>query len=233
MTLQHMIFEHELGIRLGVFLSVLAVLMMCERIQPRRQEITTIRFSRWLSNLSIATINSIILRLVFPLIAIDAAFLAQKNSWGIMNMYPTPYGIDVVLSVILLDLTIYLQHVMFHFVPFFWRIHRTHHADVEIDATTGVRFHTFEIMISMVIKIVIVILIGAPALGVLIFEVLLNATTMFNHANWKIPLTLDTFLRKIIVTPDMHRVHHSIKMKETNSNFGFNLSIGIGFLGPT
>lgn len=151
------------------------------------------------------------------------AGLAQERGWGLFNNYPVPYAAAVVLSILALDLVIYFQHVMFHAVPLLWRMHRMHHADLDFDLTTGVRFHPFEIVISLGIKIGAVALLGAPILAVLLFEILLNATSIFNHANWRLPLGLDRVLRWFVVTPDMHRVHHSVHRDETNSNFGFNL----------
>jgi sterol desaturase/sphingolipid hydroxylase (fatty acid hydroxylase superfamily) len=151
------------------------------------------------------------------------AGLANERGWGLLNNYEVPYAFAVILSILALDLVIYFQHLMFHAVPLLWRFHRMHHADLDFDLTTGVRFHPIEIVVSMGIKVGAVALIGPPLLGVLLFEIILNATSIFNHANWKIPLGLDRILRRVIVTPDMHRVHHSVHRDETNSNFGFNL----------
>lgn len=218
-----MIFNYEIWIRLSCFSVMLCLLILCEKFFPRR-DWRYPKTVRWLSHLGIVSLNTLILRLAFPILAIDAALIAEKHSWGLMNYLIIPRWLTVVISVCLLDLTIYLQHVLFHYVPILWRVHRMHHADLDIDATTGIRFHPIEIILSMGIKISVVILLGAPASAVLIFEVLLNATTMFNHANWKLPLPVDRLLRKVIVTPDMHRVHHSLDKQETNRNFGFNFS---------
>jgi len=169
-------------------------------------------------------IDTIIVRLSFPIAAVGLAILAKEHGWGLFNVYEMSVWIAFGLSLLALDLAIYLQHVLFHSVPFLWRIHRMHHADLEFDVTTGLRFHPIEILLSMGIKLAVVAFLGPPALAVLIFEVLLNATSMFNHSNVNISPGLDRVLRRIIVTPDMHRVHHSIYPNETNSNFGFNLS---------
>jgi sterol desaturase/sphingolipid hydroxylase (fatty acid hydroxylase superfamily) len=150
------------------------------------------------------------------------ALIAQERSWGLLNWAEPPYWVAVVIGVALLDLAIYLQHVLFHAVPFLWRFHKMHHADLDFDVTTGLRFHPIEIILSLGIKLVIVALLGPPVLAVLVFEVLLNATAMFNHSNVWINVTLDKYLRRLVVTPDMHRVHHSVVPKETHSNFGFN-----------
>ena len=151
------------------------------------------------------------------------AILASKNNWGLLNYFNISYPIAILISVVVLDLAIYLQHVMFHYVPLLWRLHRMHHTDLDFDVTTGTRFHPIEILLSMIIKLAVIVLLGAPALAVLIFEILLNATAMFNHGNIFIPSKIDRILRLLVVTPDMHRIHHSIRMEETNSNFGFNL----------
>lgn len=188
-----------------------------EVLAPRRTR-TVPRWLRWLNNLSIVAIDTLLLRTIFPAAAVGLAVLAEQQDWGLLNNVPLPEW-----AVIVLDLAIYLQHVMFHAVPALWRLHRMHHSDLDFDVTTGIRFHPVEILLSMGIKFMVVAAIGAPALGVLIFEVLLNATSMFNHGNVRIPKRLDRIFRWFVVTPDMHRVHHSIIPSETNSNFGFNL----------
>jgi len=170
-------------------------------------------------------LNTLVLRLVFPLAAIGVAQVAEANGWGLFNRFDVPVWPALAISVIVLDGAIYLQHVLFHAVPLFWRLHRVHHADLDFDVTTGARFHPVEILLSMLIKFGVIVLLGPPLAAVLVFEVLLNATAMFNHGNVRIPLPLDRFLRLFIVTPDMHRVHHSHLDYETNSNFGFNLSV--------
>ena len=212
----------ESSIRLGCFIGVLVVMAMGEWFFPRRK-LTVRRPLRWLSNLALVALNTVAVRLLVPLTAVAAALLAQEQQWGVLNRLAWPEWLEIVLAVAVLDLAIYLQHVMFHAVPALWRLHMVHHADLDIDVTTGLRFHTVEIMLSMLIKIGVVFLLGPSALAVLIFEVLLNATSMFNHANVALPEALDRILRLVVVTPDMHRVHHSVERRETNSNFGFNL----------
>src|ERR1700730_4152602 len=181
------------------------------------------RARRWPGNLGVVVLDTIILRIIFPTAAVGMALIAKTHGFGLFNAVELPRLVAVLASVILLDLAIYLQHVLFHAVPVLWRLHRMHHADLECDVTTGVRFHPFEILLSMVIKLCVVAALGAPALAVLVFEVLLNATSMFNHGNVRISEGFDGVLRWFVVTPDMHRVHHSILLRETNSNFGFNL----------
>ena len=178
---------------------------------------------RWTNNLGLVVIDTIVLRLSFPILAVGLAVIAQDRGWGLFNVIEAPGWVAILVSIIVLDLVIYLQHVMFHAVPALWRLHRMHHADLEFDVTTGLRFHPVEILLSMGIKLAVVMALGPPAVAVLIFEVLLNATAMFNHSNIRLPMLVDRFLRLIVVTPDMHRVHHSIIPEETNSNFGFNL----------
>ncbi len=209
--------------RLAVFLGVLAAMAIWELAAPRRrQEIP--RLIRWTNNLALVVVDTVILRLAFPILAVGLAVMAEDRGWGLFNIIiSVPGWVAVLVSVIVLDLVIYLQHVMFHAVPALWRLHRMHHADLEFDVTTGLRFHPVEILLSMGIKLAIVVALGPPAVAVLIFEVLLNATAMFNHSNIRLPLAVDRVLRLIVVTPDMHRVHHSIRPEETNSNFGFNL----------
>jgi sterol desaturase/sphingolipid hydroxylase (fatty acid hydroxylase superfamily) len=181
------------------------------------------RGPRWPSNLGIVVVDTILVRLVFPVTAVGIASLAAARGFGLFNVIGLPFWVSVVASIVLLDLAIYLQHVLFHAVPALWRLHRMHHADLEFDVTTGLRFHPIEILLSMLIKFTVVVALGTPAVAVLIFEVLLNATSMFNHGNVRIHPGFDRILRWIVVTPEMHRVHHSIVARETNSNFGFNL----------
>ncbi len=209
-------------IRMGFFLAVLAAMMVWEAASPRRRREIP-RLLRWSSNLGIVVLDTLVVRLVFPLVAVGLALLAEERGWGLLNALQAPGWVAFLVSLLALDLAIYLQHVMFHAVPAFWRLHRMHHADLEFDVTTGLRFHPLEILLSMAIKLAVVAALGPPAVAVLVFEVLLNATSMFNHANVRIPLGLDRRLRWLVVTPDMHRVHHSIHPNETNSNFGFNL----------
>jgi len=209
-------------LRLGCFVSVLALMAIWEVAAPRRR-LSVRKTPRWASNLGLVALNSLLLRLIAPLGLTGVALFAQSQSWGLLNVASLPLWLSVALSVVALDLVIYLQHVMFHAVPLFWRLHMVHHADLDFDVTTGLRFHTIEILLSLGIKSGAVVLIGAPGAGVLIFEILLNATSMFNHSNIRLPRWVDRLLRLIVVTPEMHRVHHSVIRRETNSNFGFNL----------
>jgi len=213
--------ENEAFIRLGFFFGVLIIMAIWELLWPRRV-LTMSKLTRWLSNLGIVVIDSFILRLLFPVLAIGVAMTGQENNWGLLNNIQLPYWLSVGLGVLALDLVIYLQHLMFHAIPLLWRLHMMHHADLDIDVTTGLRFHPVEIIVSMIIKLSAVAAIGPPALAVLVFEVTLNATAMFNHSNVKMPFHVDKILRLLVVTPDMHRVHHSVIIRETNSNFGFN-----------
>ncbi|TLF52516.1 sterol desaturase family protein [Halomonas urmiana] len=213
---------HELLIRGGVFAFVLLGMALWEVVARRRPQRIP-RRQRWPSNLAIVVLDTLAVRLVFPLAAVGAALVAAEQGWGLFNLVSVPTWLAMVASVVMLDMAIYFQHRLFHVVPWLWRLHRMHHADLEFDVTTGLRFHPLEILISMGIKLAVVALLGAPALAVLIFEVLLNATSMFNHGNVRLPARLDRWLRLAVVTPDMHRVHHSIVRQETDSNFGFNL----------
>ena len=213
---------HEPQARLYFFLSILAIMAAWEVMAPRRrQEIP--RLLRWSNNFGVVVIDTVLVRLTFPLLAVSMAVLAAERGWGLLNIFAVPGWLAFFLSLLLLDLAIYLQHVMFHAVPALWRLHRMHHADLEFDVTTGLRFHPVEILLSMALKLALVVVFGLPAIAVLVFEILLNGTSMFSHSNIRIPLGLDRILRLIVVTPDMHRVHHSIHAFETNSNFGFNL----------
>ncbi len=212
----------EPQLRLIVFLGVLVAMAVWELAAPRRRREIP-RVIRWTNNLGLVVIDTIVLRLSFPILAVGLAVIAQDRGWGLFNIIEAPGWFAVLVSIVILDLVIYLQHVMFHAVPALWRLHRMHHADLEFDVTTGLRFHPVEILLSMGIKLAMVMALGPPAVAVLIFEVLLNATAMFNHSNIRLPMLVDRFLRLIVVTPDMHRVHHSIIPEETNSNFGFNL----------
>ena len=222
MSITETIFAAEPQLRLGVFLGVLAIMALWELLAHRRRRDIP-RVIRWSNNLALVVIDTIVLRLTFPILAVGLAIMAQERGWGLFNIVEVPAWVAVLASVIILDLVIYLQHVMFHAVPALWRLHRMHHADLDFDVTTGLRFHPIEIVLSMGIKLAMVLVLGPPAVAVLIFEVLLNATAMFNHSNVRLPLGVDKVLRLVMVTPDMHRVHHSILPQETNSNFGFNL----------
>jgi len=213
---------NEIAVRLGAFVAVLVTMALWEVLTPRRPSSYS-RIRRWPNNLGIVALNTALVRILLPGAAVGLALIGEQRGWGLLNHLPVPRWAAVLASVILLDLAIYLQHVMFHAVPALWRVHRMHHADLHFDVTTGVRFHPIEIVLSMLFKLGLVAALGALAMGVLLFEVLLNATSMFNHGNVQMPLGLDRLLRWLVVTPDMHRVHHSILVQETNSNFGFNL----------
>jgi sterol desaturase/sphingolipid hydroxylase (fatty acid hydroxylase superfamily) len=212
----------EIAIRLSAFAAVFAALALWEVFAPRRVLVTG-RKSRWPSNLGVLVVDALFVRMLIPTAAVGAALFAAGRGYGIFNLAGLQLSLASILGFLALDLVIYLQHVMFHKVPLLWRLHRMHHADLDIDVTTGVRFHPFEILISLAIKIAAVIALGIPAVAVVLFEVVLNATSMFNHANIAMPPRFDRVLRLIVVTPDMHRVHHSIVRTETDSNFGFNL----------
>ena len=216
------ILANEPAIRLGFFFSVLVAMAIWELAAPRRR-IEIPRLVRWTNNLGVVILDTVLVRLAFPVAAVGVALLANQNGWGLLNVIDVPIWLAFVLSVIALDFAIYLQHVLFHAVPALWRLHRMHHADLGFDVTTGLRFHPVEILMSMGIKMGVVAALGPPAAAVLVFEVLLNATSMFNHSNVEIPRKVDRVLRWFVVTPDMHRVHHSIIRAETDSNYGFNL----------
>jgi sterol desaturase/sphingolipid hydroxylase (fatty acid hydroxylase superfamily) len=209
-------------VRFLAFASVLVALALWELLAPRRQR-TYARGVRWPGNLGVVALDTALVRLLFPATAVGLALVGEARGWGLFRIAGASAWVAVPLAVIALDLAIYLQHVLFHAVPALWRLHRMHHADQDIDVTTGIRFHPIEILLSMAIKFGVIAALGAPTVAVLIFEVLLNATSMFNHSNVAMPLWLDHVLRWIVVTPDMHRVHHSVVPRETNSNFGFNL----------
>jgi sterol desaturase/sphingolipid hydroxylase (fatty acid hydroxylase superfamily) len=212
----------EMMIRLSAFLGVLAA-MACWEVAAPRRGLTTPKVPRWVANLSVVVLNTLVVRMLFASGAMGAALVAANQGWGVLNHLGLPGWLEGLLAVAALDLVLYLQHVMFHAVPIFWRFHMMHHADLDVDVTTGARFHPVEVVLSMVIKLGAVVVIGAASAAVLVFEVLLNATAMFNHSNVRMPTAADRFLRWIVVTPDMHRIHHSILPRETNTNFGFNL----------
>ena len=222
--MSELLLSYEPAVRLSFFFGVFAVMAYVETRAPRRR-LTVGKSTRWTANLGIVAVNTITLRLIFPAAAVGMAYAAQADGWGVFNVVDLPVWLEVALAVILLDMAIYLQHVLVHAVPLFWRLHRVHHADIDYDVTTGARFHPVEILLSMVIKLGVVSALGAAPAAVLIFEVLLNATAMFNHGNLKLPTKVDAALRSFVVTPDFHRVHHSTVDGEMNSNFGFNLSV--------
>lgn len=214
--------SNEPIVRLSAFAAVFSVMALWEVLAPRRVQGIG-RIVRWPNNLGVVVLDTVLVRILLPTTAVGLALLAEAKGFGLFNAWPVANWIAIVASVVILDLVIYLQHVLFHAIPALWRLHRMHHADLEFDLTTGARFHPIEILLSMLIKLTAIGALGAPALSVLIFEVLLNATAMFNHSNVRLPASADCILRWLVVTPDMHRVHHSVIVRETNSNFGFNL----------
>ena len=222
MTVDQFVMNYEKEIRMGFFFGMLAIIGVWEILAPKRA-LTVSKTVRWVNNLGLVFFNSFIIRLVFPIAAIGVAAMAQENGWGLLNNIEMPVWLAAVLAIIIMDLVIYIQHVMVHAIPVLWRLHRVHHADPDYDVTTGARFHTLEIILSMGIKFCTIVLLGPPVFAVIIFEVVLNATAMFNHGNIRLPKSIDQVLRLFLVTPDMHRVHHSIEDDETNSNFGFSL----------
>ncbi len=215
--------QNETTIRLSFFIGMLAVIGLWEILAPRRAP-TVSKLLRWSNNLGLVFFNSLLLRLIFPLAAVGMATFAHQHGWGILNYYSIHPLLAIAISVIAMDFIIYLQHVLVHAVPALWRLHRVHHADLDYDVTTGARFHPLEIILSMLIKLATIVVLGPPVVAVIIFEVTLNAMAMFNHGNIGLPATVDKVLRFFVVTPDMHRIHHSVEDDETNSNFGFNLS---------
>jgi len=222
MSFSDFILTNEMLIRLGCFIGIFAVMALWEWGSPRRG-LHARKVIRWANNLGLVFFNSFVLRLVFPAAAAGMALFAGEHGWGLFNYIKAPYWLAVLASVVIMDFFIWLQHVMVHAVPLLWRLHRVHHADLDFDVTTGARFHTLEILLSMLIKFAVILLLGPPVAAVVIFEVVLNAAAMFNHGNVRIPESVDRLLRLFVVTPDMHRVHHSVEDDETNSNFGFNL----------
>ncbi|CAH0531895.1 hypothetical protein CTH30272_04164 [Allocatenococcus thiocycli] len=217
-------FNDPSWIRLGCFVGVLLLCTLWENVLPRKV-LTVSRAFRWVNNLSLVALNSVVIALVMPIAAFQAAVIASEHQWGLFQLMSFPDWLNVLISIILLDFIIYVQHVIFHRVPVLWKLHRMHHADLDIDVTTGARFHPIEILISMVIKIAAVFMLGVSPIAIVMFEIILNASAMFNHSNAKLALPVDAWLRKAIVTPDMHRVHHSVIPRETHSNFGFFLSV--------
>ena len=209
-------------IRLISFFTIFALIAIWEFVAPLRP-LTTPKPQRWFSNLTIVILNTLVVRLFFSTTVVGFAVIVSQNGWGFLNLLGWPNWLAGIAAVVALDFILYLQHVMFHAVPFLWRFHMMHHADLDVDVTTGARFHLVEIVVSMIIKLAAVALIGASPRAVITFEILLNATSMFNHGNVRMPGGLDRVMRWMVVTPDMHRVHHSVIREETNSNFGFNL----------
>jgi len=222
--MSEMILANEGPLRLAAFIAVLAVMAGWEVLAPRRL-LSVPRGGRWFANLGIVVLDSALVRLAFPVVAVGIAVWAETAGFGLLYWLDAPGWLAFVVAVLVLDLAIYAQHVAFHKVPLLWRLHRMHHSDVDIDTTTGIRFHPIEIVLSMLFKMAVVAALGAPPAAVVVFEVLLNGTALFNHANVRLPLGIDRVLRLAVVTPDMHRVHHSVHREETDSNYGFNLSL--------
>ena len=219
--------ENEGIIRLSMFLGLFALFAVAEAINPRRKRTQSMP-QRWITNWGFTALNTLLLRAMtfgLPLLAVGAAIVAAENGWGLFNALAWPWWLEFFLAILILDFAIWLQHLITHKVPVLWRLHRVHHADVDIDVTTAIRFHPIEIALSMILKIGLVYLLGPAAWAVIVFEILLNGTAMFNHANIKLPLGLDRLMRRVLVTPDMHRVHHSVDRAEHDSNYGFALSI--------
>jgi len=213
--------RYEPGIRLVVFISVFLLLAAGEALSPRRAR-AVVRRWRWPTNVTLVVLNTLLIRLVLPMTAVGMAVIAEQRGWGLLHAVgPTPAVLAVAVAILLLDFAVYLQHVLFHAVPILWRVHRVHHADIDVDVTTGSRFHPVEILLSMLIKFIAISALGPSPMAVLLFEALLNAGSLFNHANLRLPLRLDRVLRLLVVTPDMHRVHHSAWGMETDTNFGF------------
>ena len=217
-----LIISYEPQLRLFFFIAALTLVALWEIRSPRRRSGYS-KSVRWFNNLAIVALNTLVVRLVFPVMSVGVALYAEQQQWGLLSYLQYPGWVTFLLALLLLDLAIYLQHLMFHAVPLFWRFHRMHHTDLDYDVTTGARFHPLEIIVSMLIKMAVVVVIGPPAAAVVVFEVLLNITAMFNHGNICIPPAIDRWLRWLVVTPDMHRVHHSVIREETDSNYGFNL----------
>ena len=214
----------EIYLRGGLFIGLLCLFILAESLFPRRQKAVK-RGPRWLTNFGMTFISNLAVRLMEPVTAMLAAGYAIQKGWGFFNIIELPTIVSFILAIILLDLAIYAQHVATHKIPLLWRLHKVHHSDRDIDTTTALRFHPVEIIVSMLYKVGIILLLGPALLAVLIFEILLNGCAMFNHSNLKLPLWLDRVIRIFIVTPDMHRVHHSVHPSETNSNYGFSLSL--------
>jgi sterol desaturase/sphingolipid hydroxylase (fatty acid hydroxylase superfamily) len=213
--------DNEVFLRLGFFLGIFFCMAIWERLVPRRF-LAQSKSIRWANNLGLTLFNALLVRLIFPAAAVGTALYGAEKGWGLFRVIDLSEWAGGLVSIIVLDLAIYTQHVLFHKVPSFWRFHRMHHTDLDFDVTTGARFHPLEILLSMGIKMGVVAAIGAPAWSVIVFEVLLNGTSMFNHSNISMNIRADGMLRLLVVTPDMHRVHHSVIVRETDSNFGFN-----------
>lgn len=222
MSINEYLLANEPSIRLGVFLSILMAMMWLEVLAPKRQ-LTCSKPYRWVNNISLVAFNTVLLRLLIPAGAVGVALFCEQHEVGLFQYFDLSLVFTLIVCIVIMDCVIYWQHRMFHTIPWLWRLHRVHHIDQDIDVTTGARFHPIEILLSVLIKMLVVLLLGAPAEAVIVFEIILNATAMFNHSNVHLPEKLDKYMRWILVTPDMHRVHHSQIRSETDSNFGFNV----------
>jgi len=218
------IYNHEAAIRLSIFLGGFLLLTFWEWYKPKRA-LTQNKIKRWLNNFAILICSTLLVRLLIPLAAIGVAYFVEQNQWGLLNHFNWSFELKLIAAFVLLDLSIYFQHTLFHVIPVLWRIHRVHHADLDCDVTTGLRFHPIEILLSILIKMATIAVLGAPVLAVIAFEAVLNFMSMFTHSNINLGNSFEKVLRWFIVTPDMHRVHHSTQENETNSNFGFNISL--------
>ncbi|MEE9314141.1 MAG: sterol desaturase family protein [Rhizobiaceae bacterium] len=224
MNFEELVSSQEGIIRLGVFVGLFALFALTEYFTPRRK-LTMLKSHRWFTNIAIIILDGALVRVIFPAAAVGVALWANANGWGLFNLIEVPFWLAALISIVVLDFAVWWSHLLSHKIPLLWRIHRMHHSDRDIDVSTAIRFHPIEIIVSMAWKVCWVIALGAPAVAVILFEILLNGLALFNHSNTKLPLWLDAIVRKLIVTPDMHRVHHSIIVSETDSNYGFNLSI--------
>ncbi len=217
-------------IRFAIFIGVFALMLVIEQFAPRHPRVDS-KPRRFAINLGITGLDIVLVRLVFGAAAVGAAHFAAERNWGVLNYWELPAALEMVIAVVFLDLMIYIQHVVVHMIPFFWRFHIVHHSDLDLDVSSGLRFHPVEILGSMLFKIGLIFALGPTPLAVLVFEAILNGMAMFSHSNINLPVGLDRVLRWLIVTPDMHRIHHSVEVNETNSNYGFNLSIWDRLLG--
>ena len=222
--MKELLFQYESYIRLGAFLGLFILLMAWEIVSPKRKLLQLRRF-RWFSNIGLIVTSSILIRFIIPTAAVGIAFQVEQDNLGFLNRLDLSAASQFIIAFILMDLAIYFQHVMFHALPMFWRFHRVHHSDLDCDISTGLRFHPFEMIISILFKFIVIVSIGAPVIAVICFEIILNAASMFTHSNIKLPSNLEKLVRWIVVTPDMHRIHHSVNENETNSNFGFFISV--------
>ena len=220
-VVEQLLQNNEALFRLGAFTAVLVLMLLWEALQPRRKPL--LGWNRRLNNLALVSLDVLLVRLLLPIATVTVAEISMTKGWGLFNIVDTGFWPSFVLSLLLMDLVIYGQHVITHQIPILWRIHRVHHTDLDFDVTTALRFHPFEIILSMFLKFFFIALFGAPVVAVIVFEIILNISSMFNHSNIQIPASVDRLLRFFIVTPDMHRVHHSVIKVETNSNYGFNI----------